>query len=109
MSETAETQFDMPKAYEPGKVEDKWYQFWMEKGYFKPKIDPAKETLHHHHAAAQRHRRAARRPRPDRHAGRYHDPLAPHEGRSHPLAARRRPRRHRRPGGGRKAAGQRKD
>jgi valyl-tRNA synthetase len=36
----AETQNDMPKAYEPAKVEQKWYQFWLEKGYFKPKIDP---------------------------------------------------------------------
>ena len=39
------TQFDMPKAYEPDKVEDKWYQFWMEKGYFKPKIDPQKKPF----------------------------------------------------------------
>jgi valyl-tRNA synthetase len=45
MSETAETQFDMPKAYDPGKVEDKWYKFWMEKGYFKPRIDPLKKPF----------------------------------------------------------------
>jgi valyl-tRNA synthetase len=30
---------EMPKAYEPGRVEQKWYQFWLEKGYFTPKID----------------------------------------------------------------------
>ena len=29
----------MPKAYEPGEAEKKWYQFWLEKGYFTPKID----------------------------------------------------------------------
>lgn len=36
---------DMPKAYEPGQVEQKWYKFWLEKGYFKPKIDPAKKPF----------------------------------------------------------------
>jgi len=30
----------MPKAYQADKVESKWYQFWLEKGYFKPEIDP---------------------------------------------------------------------
>jgi valyl-tRNA synthetase len=30
---------EMPKAYEPGRVEQKWYQFWLERGYFTPKID----------------------------------------------------------------------
>ena len=34
------TQDDMAKAYEPGKIEDKWYDFWVRKGYFTPKIDP---------------------------------------------------------------------
>ena len=36
---------EMPKAYEPGKVEQKWYQFWLEKGYFLPKIDPKKKPF----------------------------------------------------------------
>jgi valyl-tRNA synthetase len=45
MSETTESQFDMPKAYEPGKVEEKWYRFWMEMGYFQPKIDPGKKPF----------------------------------------------------------------
>jgi len=36
---------DMPKAYEPGKVEQKWYKFWLEKGYFIPKIDPEKKPF----------------------------------------------------------------
>ena len=29
---------DLPKAYEPSLVEDKWYKFWMDKGYFKPVV-----------------------------------------------------------------------
>jgi len=30
---------EIPKAYEPGQVEQKWYSFWMERGYFTPQID----------------------------------------------------------------------
>jgi valyl-tRNA synthetase len=45
MTEEAQTQFSMPKAYEPGKVEQKWYRFWLEKGYFTPKIDPEKKPF----------------------------------------------------------------
>ena len=36
---------EMPKAYEPGIVEKKWYQFWLEKGYFTPKIDRQKKPF----------------------------------------------------------------
>ncbi len=36
---------EMPKAYEPSKVEQKWYQFWLEKGYFKPNIETAKKPF----------------------------------------------------------------
>ncbi len=36
---------EMPPAYEPGKVEEKWYKFWMEKGYFTPKIDWSKKPF----------------------------------------------------------------
>ncbi|MBN1862991.1 MAG: valine--tRNA ligase, partial [Dehalococcoidales bacterium] len=35
----------MPKAYEPGKVEQKWYQFWLENGCFTPKVDPGKKPF----------------------------------------------------------------
>jgi valyl-tRNA synthetase len=35
----------MPKAYEPGKVEQKWYRFWLEKDYFTPKIEPEKKPF----------------------------------------------------------------
>jgi valyl-tRNA synthetase len=45
MTEPTETQLDMPKAYDPGKVEEKWYQFWMDKGFFKPQIDPARKPF----------------------------------------------------------------
>ncbi len=36
---------EISKAYEPGKVEQKWYQFWMEQGYFTPEIDHAKQPF----------------------------------------------------------------
>ena len=45
MIQTPNTQEEMPKAYEPGRVEQKWYQFWMDKGYFKPVIDPDKKPF----------------------------------------------------------------
>jgi valyl-tRNA synthetase len=41
----APAKYEMPKAYEPGKVEQKWYQFWLEKGYFTPKIDRQKKPF----------------------------------------------------------------
>ena len=45
MTEAPSIQDEMPKAYEPGKVEAKWYQFWLEKGYFKPQIDRGKKPF----------------------------------------------------------------
>ncbi len=45
MTDTTKTQPEMPKAYEPAKVEQKWYKFWMDKGYFTPKIDLAKKPF----------------------------------------------------------------
>ncbi len=45
MTDSANTQQEMPKAYEPGKVEQKWYRFWMDKGYFKPEINPDKKPF----------------------------------------------------------------
>jgi valyl-tRNA synthetase len=45
MAEAPSVQYDMPKAYEPGKVEQKWYKFWLERGYFTPKIDPRKKPF----------------------------------------------------------------
>ncbi len=45
MAELMEMHSDMPKAYEPQKVEQKWYKLWLEKGYFTPKIDPEKKPF----------------------------------------------------------------
>jgi valyl-tRNA synthetase len=36
---------DIPKSYEPGEIESKWYNFWMERGYFTPKIDHSKKPF----------------------------------------------------------------
>jgi valyl-tRNA synthetase len=36
---------EIPKSYDPKQIEGKWYQFWMEKGYFTPKIDPKKKPF----------------------------------------------------------------
>jgi len=36
---------DLPKAYEPRQVEDRIYQFWLDKGYFTPKIDHSKQPF----------------------------------------------------------------
>src|SRR3990172_5557461 len=45
MSESSKTQEEMSGAYEPGKIEQKWYQFWLEKDYFKPEIDKNKKPF----------------------------------------------------------------
>ena len=36
---------EIPKAYEPGEIEQKWYRFWMDYGYFTPKIDHKKKPF----------------------------------------------------------------
>jgi valyl-tRNA synthetase len=41
----AESARDIPKAYEPHKVEAPLYQMWMDKGYFKPRVDPGREPF----------------------------------------------------------------
>jgi valyl-tRNA synthetase len=45
MSEIPESGQEMARAYEPGKVEEKWYKFWMDRGYFTPKIDRSKKPF----------------------------------------------------------------
>ena len=35
----------MPRAYNPNEVEEPLYQFWMDKGYFTPKIDHSKKPF----------------------------------------------------------------
>ncbi|TET39699.1 MAG: valine--tRNA ligase [Dehalococcoidia bacterium] len=42
---TVEKLAEIPKAYDPRKVETKWYQFWLERGYIAPKIDPQKKPF----------------------------------------------------------------
>jgi valyl-tRNA synthetase len=37
--------FEISKAYEPGKIEEKWYDFWLKQGYFTPEIDPEKKPF----------------------------------------------------------------
>jgi valyl-tRNA synthetase len=44
MTQSSDTQ-EMPKAYEPGKAEQKWYKLWTEKGYLTPKIDWKKKPF----------------------------------------------------------------
>jgi valyl-tRNA synthetase len=36
---------EIPKAYSPTEVEQKWYRFWMEGGYFTPVIDKLKKPF----------------------------------------------------------------
>jgi valyl-tRNA synthetase len=36
---------EVPKAYEPGKIEEKWYDFWLRQGYFTPRIDPDRKPF----------------------------------------------------------------
>jgi len=38
-------QINIAKAYKPGLIEDKWYKFWQEKGYFIPEIDAEKKPF----------------------------------------------------------------
>jgi valyl-tRNA synthetase len=41
----AQGQKEIPKSYDPKQIEGKWYQFWMEHGYFTPKIDHKKKPF----------------------------------------------------------------
>jgi valyl-tRNA synthetase len=36
---------EIPKAYEPGTIEKKWYDFWLKQGYFTPRIDFKKKPF----------------------------------------------------------------
>lgn len=36
---------EIPKAYEPKQVEGKWYRFWLERGYFAPRVDHQKKPF----------------------------------------------------------------
>tara|TARA_B100000965_G_scaffold216825_2_gene181465 strand:+ start:11464 stop:14241 length:2778 start_codon:yes stop_codon:yes gene_type:complete len=39
------TFMSLSSKYEPQKVEDKWYKHWMDKGYFKARVNPKKEPF----------------------------------------------------------------
>jgi valyl-tRNA synthetase len=41
----AQERKEIPKSYDPKQIEGKWYQFWMERGYFTPKIDHKKKPF----------------------------------------------------------------
>ncbi|MFW6118626.1 MAG: class I tRNA ligase family protein, partial [Chloroflexota bacterium] len=45
MAETAQTKAGLPKAYEPGNIEKKWYDFWLKQSYFSPKIGSKKKPF----------------------------------------------------------------
>ncbi|NPV59930.1 MAG: valine--tRNA ligase [Actinobacteria bacterium] len=36
---------EIPKAYDPAVVEEKWYSFWEEKGYFHAEVNPEREPF----------------------------------------------------------------
>ena len=36
---------EVPKAYEPGKIEERWYDCWLEQGYFTPRVDPDRKPF----------------------------------------------------------------
>ncbi|PKB68519.1 MAG: valine--tRNA ligase [SAR202 cluster bacterium Io17-Chloro-G3] len=42
---SARTKQDFPKAYDPSGVEQRLYRFWLDKGYFTPKVDPSKKPF----------------------------------------------------------------
>jgi valyl-tRNA synthetase len=41
----AQEKKEISKSYDPKQIESKWYQFWMEHGYFTPKIDHKKKPF----------------------------------------------------------------
>ncbi len=45
MADSVNTPSEMPRAYEPVKVEQKWYRFWLDRGCFKVEIDPEKKPF----------------------------------------------------------------
>ena len=52
------------KVYDPKQVEQKWYRFWMEKGYFTAESKSREAAFLHRDTAAQRDGRSAHGPCP---------------------------------------------
>ncbi len=42
---SSEAREEIPKAYRPADVEGRLYSFWMDRGYFTPKIDPSRRPF----------------------------------------------------------------
>jgi len=42
---TAQAKSNLPKTYDPTQVESKWYESWIEKGYFTPEGDNARQPF----------------------------------------------------------------
>jgi valyl-tRNA synthetase len=42
---TAQAKSDLPKTYDPTQVEAKWYETWIEKGYFTPEVDHSRQPF----------------------------------------------------------------
>ena len=49
---------DLPKQYDPQDAQRRWYDFWVEKGYFHADPASAEAAVHDRHPAAERHRGA---------------------------------------------------
>ncbi|MFH1484755.1 MAG: valine--tRNA ligase [Chloroflexota bacterium] len=45
MATTSQSRSEMSKAYDPRQVEERLYQFWMEEGYFTPKLELGKKPF----------------------------------------------------------------
>ncbi|MEE9285158.1 MAG: class I tRNA ligase family protein, partial [Dehalococcoidia bacterium] len=45
MTQTSRQPSPIPKVYEPRKIEERLYRFWMDRGYFTPKIDRRKKPF----------------------------------------------------------------
>ena len=88
---------NIPKVYDPASVEKKWYEFWEKNRYFHAEAEPGKKPfsivipppnitgkLHMGHALDNT-------PCAGQHLAGYFNPLAPHDGRQHPVDAGLRP------------------
>jgi leucyl-tRNA synthetase len=43
----------MAKVYDPSEVEEKWYKFWEENGFFTPKVEPGLKAFQYCYASAE--------------------------------------------------------
>ena len=69
---------ELPKTYDPNAVEPKWYQHWLERGYFQADAKSPKPRVLDRHSAAEHHRRAHDGACPEQ-----HDPGHPRAARAH--------------------------